>query len=164
MEKQVSRRNKRYKAKRLFFTKKYTSAQICEMVDVTAATMSKWIKRYGWKKPDEAGLRVNVKVFGIISQEFNQYLELNAPQLHTEIIKAIKSYVKSTSGNAAKISKIKAEIKAFFDYPELIGQAFDGITVNQVDELSFNKLEELLAMLKGWDHPTIELTIKKVNP
>ena len=127
--------------------------------------MSKWIKRYGWKNPEAAGLRVNVKVLSIISHGFNGYLELNNPELHTEVIKAIKRYVKSTSGGTAKISKIKLEIKAFFEYTELIGQAFDGITVNQVDELSFNQLETLLAKLKSRDNDTtIELTIKKVNP
>lgn len=163
MEKQVSRRNKRYKAKRLFFTKKYTNKQICAMVDVTDATMSKWIKRFGWKKPDEAGLRANLKAFSIISQGFNDHLENNNPELYIALRKEIDSYVKKTSGGAAKLLIVKAEIKEFFNDPDLIGREFDGVTLDQVDELSLKRAERLLALFKYWNQPVIELTIKEVK-
>lgn len=80
---QVSRRKKRYKAKRLFFTGKYTSRQIAVMVDVTEATMSKWIQRYGWKNPDNAGLRMKVDVFSIIQPSFIDHLQHHNPALYS---------------------------------------------------------------------------------
>jgi hypothetical protein len=154
----------RHRAKVLYLSKQYTSTQICEMVGITNATMSKWVKRYGWKNPDEAGIRFNIKAFGIVSPAFSNYLEINNPEIFKTLKKEIVNYIKSSSGSGAKLQSIKKEIIDFFEYPELKGQQFDGITVKQVDTLSLKKAERLLALLKYWDQPAIELTIKKVNP
>jgi uncharacterized protein YjcR len=97
MEQQVTRRNKRYKAKRLFFTGKYTSRQIAAMVEVTEATMSKWVKRYGWKNPETKGPVTTLAVFSIISPGFVEHLEQNNAELLIEIKTAISAYIKRKS-------------------------------------------------------------------
>ncbi len=163
MKKQLTRREKRYRAKALFFTKRHTQKEICAMVGVTDATMSKWVKRFGWKKPDEAGLRANVQAFSIISHGFNDYLENNNPELFIAVRNEIKSYLKNTSSNGAKLLRVKAEIKELFNDPELIGKKFGGITVDQVDALGLIRAERLLELFKYRNQPVIELTIKEVN-
>ena len=73
----MPRRNKRYKAKALFYTQKYTSKQICEMVGVTQATMSKWIKKYNWRKSENVGFSRNIEALGLISPSFYNHLKAN---------------------------------------------------------------------------------------
>ncbi|WP_295714178.1 hypothetical protein [Mucilaginibacter sp.] len=97
MNQQVSRRNKRYKAKRLFFTHKYTSRQIAAKVDVTEATMSKWVRQNGWKNQDTAGAVSLVTTFSIISASFYEHLEQSNPELLALVKDEICLYVKATS-------------------------------------------------------------------
>ncbi len=161
MKQQVSRRNKRYKAKRLFFTHKYTSRQIAAMVDVTEATMSKWVKQNGWKDPDTAGAVSLVTTFSIVSASFYEHLELNNPKLLVLVKDEISTYVKVSSGAGKARKDLETQIKELYAKMDL--DEFGGINISDLPTLSKNKLNRLLDQLTEYSKPAIELTIKKVT-
>jgi len=167
MEKQVSRRQKRYKAKRLFLTKKYTARQIGEMVGVTDATMSKWIKQNGWKDPETTDLLPKSQVFGFKYKGFYAYLSNNNPQLIDILNFELKNFIDTNRGIVAKqTAQLNRLIKSMgldekdqsILFAEIAGKPIDDIA-----QLKYKEAEYMIEYLKEYDK-VVELVIKKVNP
>lgn len=168
MENQVSRRNKRYKAKRLFFTKKYSSKQICEMVGVTQVTMSKWIKRYGWKNPESAGFVRKVEALGLISPTFYNHLKSNNPPLFDELIIEAKQFIGANSSitvGQAESLKSLLHLTSLSDKSQYVFfTEVTGRPIEKISQLKYDEAEYLIEHLSVFDeNKTFELTIKQVK-
>lgn len=166
MENQVSRKNKRYKAKRLFDTQKYTAREICKMVDVTEATMSKWVKRYGWKNPDTAGFTPKVAALGLIQPGLVDFLKQSNPeilhQLGVEIQKYSGSYKTITFYQAEKINLL-VELNGLSDLDRVsLFSTVVGKRTEKVDQLKFDEAQYIIELLSSTEKE-FEVVIKKVN-
>ncbi|MHB8207785.1 terminase gpP N-terminus-related DNA-binding protein [Mucilaginibacter sp.] len=167
MEKQVTRQNKRYKAKRLFSTGKYTSKQIATMVDVTEATISKWIKNHGWKDPETTAIVPKSKIFGFKHKGFYGFLKINNPQIVEILNQELKKFMDT---NRNIIAKQKSQLKMLIrptglDEKEQL-QLFASIVDRPITEISQLKYNEALSLIEylSEDDNVLELIIKKVNP
>ncbi|HEK20681.1 terminase gpP N-terminus-related DNA-binding protein [Mucilaginibacter sp.] len=167
MEKQITRRNKRYKAKRLFCTGKYTSRQISEMVGVTDATMSKWIQHYGWRDPETTALLPKSQIFGFKHKGFYDFLTINNPHLIESLNFELKKFMDT---NRNIITKQKAQLNRLIatiglDEKDqcILFTEITGRNTEKLSQLKFNEAANLIDYLSHYDN-IVELIIKKVNP
>ena len=161
-----SRRQKRYKAKRLFFTNKYQSKQICEKVGVTLATMSKWIKKYGWKNPESAGFTRKVAALGLISPDFFNHLSTNNLPLLNEVVFEIKIFTGAnksiTVGQAEKIKSL-IELRSLDNKGQYsLFTQVAGRPIEKISHLKYDEAAYLIEYLSREDQ-AFEVTIENVN-
>jgi putative ATPase subunit gpP of terminase len=166
MEKQISRRNKRYKAKRLYLTKKYTSREICKKVGITEKTMSIWIYTYGWNSPERDGLIPKTAVFGFKHKGFYDYLKNSNPKLIECLKIELKGFIDINKGIIARQkSQLNMLIKPIgLDKNEQC-QLFSEITGRPIEDISQLKYKEAANLIEyvGQEDNLLELIIKKAN-
>jgi hypothetical protein len=157
---------KRYRAKRLFLTKKYTSREICKMVGITEKTMSKWVKLYGWKDPETASLIPESEVFGFKHKGFYDYLKSNNPQLieslKLELIGFIDSSKGITARQKAQLNRLISSIGLDKNDQHLLYTEITGRPINDMSQLKYGESVTLIEYL-GQEDNVLELIIKKVN-
>jgi hypothetical protein len=164
--KKVSRRDKRYKAKRLFLTKRYSATEICKMVGITDATMSKWVKKHGWKDPETAAIIPESAVFGFKHKGFYDYLKYSNPLLIESLRLELTGFIaanKNISGSQ------KAQLKALITSigldkkdQSLLFTEIAGRPIQEITQLKYKEAADLIDHLGSYDN-VVELIIKKVN-
>jgi hypothetical protein len=162
----VSRRNKRYKAKRLFLTKQYTSRQICKMVGITDATMSRWIKHYGWRDPETKAILPKSQIFGFKHKGFYDFLNINNPQLIESLNLELKKFIDT---NRNIVAKQKAQLNRLITAIGLdqkdqctLFTEITGRHTEMLSQLNFNEAAYLIDHLSQYGN-VVELIIKTAN-